>query len=231
VRRPAGFAETADLVVKAGPISAQRQASVDDDIDLARAGGHRGFDLADSSLQRTKPGRKTGGNGGYRDAAVLQGLDRRFDHAVVDADRAHGDIEPLRAQRLEDFLAQGPARFGAQPADPARRIVATQGRQIDAGHGLEQPGRLPVLLDRPAGSQSGGAALDGAAVDARIAQPREVERHTLVARGLALAGLPATCDDLQIAIHCGAPARRILLWLKFATGDNPTESRPQFLCD
>src|SRR5580658_7180853 len=63
------------------------------------------------------------------------------------------------------------ARLGAEAAHALGRIVAGKRGEVDAGHRLHEPGGLVFLLDRAAGRQRRGAALDRARVDADVLEP------------------------------------------------------------
>ncbi len=94
-------------------------------------------------------------------------LDGGPDEGVVDADGAGRD-GLVDAERGEDLGAHGVAGLLAEPPDRARRVVAAERRQVDRADGVEQPRGLVRLLDRPPRAERGGAALDGAAVDAHV---------------------------------------------------------------
>jgi hypothetical protein len=90
-------------------------------------------------------------------------------------------VQTLSAQRLQDVLADGLAGFGAQPPHIAGRIVARQRSQVNAGHGAQQPRRLPVLLDGAPSAERRCPAFNSAAIDARLVHPSQIERHPGVA--------------------------------------------------
>src|SRR4029078_5335829 len=70
------------------------------------------------------------------------------------------------------------------PPPRARRIVARECRQIDAGDRAQQPGGLPILLDCAPAWQGGGAALNCATVDSRILDPTQLQWAAGVAIGV-----------------------------------------------
>ena len=84
-------------------------------------------------------------------------------------------------KRGEQVVAQRPARFGAEPADAARRVVAGERRQVDAGHRLHEPGRLIGLLHRAPRDKRRRAPLDRARVDADALEPGGIERRSRIA--------------------------------------------------
>ncbi len=97
-------------------------------------------------------------------------------------------LGPFPRYRNPRFERMRTARLGAEPAHAPRRVVARKRRQVDAGHGLYEPRRLPFLLDRPARGQRRGAALDRARIDADALEPVSRERRARVAgRAMALA--------------------------------------------
>ena len=78
---------------------------------------------------------------------------------MIDADSTHG--KTLGTEYRGEIGTQGLARLGAEALHLARRVVAAERGQIDAGNGFEKPGGLPFLLDRAAGGEAGVAkALD-----------------------------------------------------------------------
>ena len=99
---------------------------------------------------------------------------------MVDANRGYPDREPLGAELVEQIGGDGLTRLGAEPADPARCVVAGEGGEIHQRDGPQQPGGLPLLLHRSAAPQRGGSALNRAPVDPDFAQPREVQRHSRI---------------------------------------------------
>ena len=101
--------------------------------------------------------------------------------AGIDANRADGDLLIREAQGGRACLAGRLPGLGAQAPDPPRRVIAGQGGQVDAGDGAQQPGGLPVFLDRAAGGQSGHPPLDRAAVRARTRHPVKVQRDSGIA--------------------------------------------------
>ncbi len=167
MRRSAGLAHRRDLVVERAPVAAEHMGAGDDDVDLARALADRVADLLEPQLQRHEAGGKAGRDGGDRNARAVERPDGGGDHGRVDADRGDGRRSVFEAERGEEVVAQGAARLGAEAADALGRVVAGERGEIDAGQRLHQPGGLVFLLDRAAGGQRRGAALDRARVDAR----------------------------------------------------------------
>ncbi|MCY1241458.1 hypothetical protein D9M72_543590 [compost metagenome] len=131
---------------------------------------------------RDKTGRKAGGNRGDGNARTVKRLDGGRNETMIDADSTGRDTATAHAKRVEQILAHGLPRLGAETLDALGRIVAVEGREVDAGDGLQQPGGLGVLLDRPTAGQRRNAALGGRQVDALVQHPAEVEIHAVVAR-------------------------------------------------
>jgi len=137
-------------------------------------------DLLHPLGERTQPRRKPRGHGRHRDAGPAERLDRGLDHGVVHADCGHADVQRRRAEALEEVEPHGLARLGAQPAHSARRVVTGKGGEVDTGDCAEQPGDLPVFLDRAPARQRRGAPLDGAPVDPDFPDPGKVQKHPRV---------------------------------------------------
>ena len=198
----AGIAEGAHLVVERLPIAGEDVGAGDDDVDLGGAGSDRGFNFGDALLERRKPGREACRDGGDGDAAAFEGAQRGLQHGVIDADRADLDGVISHAQCGQDVFADGLAGLGAQARDFGGSVIARQRGEVDGGDGLEQPGRLPVFFDRAARRDRGGAAFDGAAIDADIAQQVELERGAGIARRVLLrCGLRARHRGDVMAAH------------------------------
>ena len=165
-------------------------------------------------MVRAETGRETGRNRGDRNAGISERLDGGCDKTVVDADGAGGDRTAAHAKRIENVGAYRVHRLGAQPLDTLGGIVAVQRRQVDAGHRLQKPGRLRVLLDGAAARQGGDAAFGRRQVDPGIQHPGEIELHAWIARrgvvrqhrGRLVVGqpvlLPAFCFHLLILPAC-----------------------------
>ena len=147
MRLPAGFAHRRDLVVERVPVAAEHMGAGDDDVDLARALPDRIADLLQALLQGGEPGRKAGRDGGDRNPRALERLDRRSNHGRIDADRGDRQAQVGEIERGEKLFAERMARLGAEPAHTARRVVAGERREVDAGHRLHEPRRLVFLLD------------------------------------------------------------------------------------
>ena len=162
----------------------------DDDVDLARSLADRVADLLEPELQRHEAGGKAGRDGGDRNARAVERPDGGRDHGRIDADGGDGRRRVGEAEGGEEVVAQRAARLGAEAADALGRVVAGERGEIDAGQRLHQPGGLVFLLDRAAGGQRRGAALDRAGVDADALEPGGVERNARIARPVvALKGL------------------------------------------
>ena len=171
MRRPAGLAHRRDLVVERAPVAAEHMGAGDDDVDLARALADRVADLLEPQLERHEAGGKAGRDRGDRNARAFERLDGGRDHGRIDADRADRRRRVGQPERGEEVVAQRPPRLGAEAADALGRVVAGERGEIDAGQRLHQPGGLVFLLDRAAGRQGRGAALDRARVDADALEP------------------------------------------------------------
>ena len=183
MRLAAGRAHGDDLVIELLPFRAEHQAARNDHVDLVGAVGDRRLDFLEPRRQRGKPVREGGGDGGDMDAGSLDGVDGGRDERVVDADRRRPDRRGFDAQRLDDVAAERVDGLGAQPPHALLGVVAVQRRQVHAGDGAQQPGRLVVALDAAPLGQRRDAPLQRAAVDvAHRFQEAEVERHAGVAR-------------------------------------------------
>ena len=62
--------------------------------------------------------------------------------------------ESAKAERRDDVIADRPPRFHCEPMHAARRVIARQRGEVDAGHGLHEPRRLVLLLHRAPGAQA-----------------------------------------------------------------------------
>ena len=149
--------------------TAQGKAARNDDVDFVRAHVQRIADLGQAQVQRHQPGRKAGRDRRHRDGRALQRALCRRNHRRIDADRAGGQAG--NAHRLQQFRRDGLARLCAKPRHAVGRVVARQRRQVDAAHGVQQPGRLMILLQAAPGGQAGRAAFDGGGIDADIGEP------------------------------------------------------------
>ena len=181
MRAPAGFAHRRDLVVERAPVAAEHMGAGDDDVDLARALADRVADLLEPLLQGREPGRKAGRDGGDRNPRALERLDRGPNHGRIDADRGDRQAQVGKIERCKQLVAERMARLGAEPAHAARRVVAGERREVDAGHRLHEPRRLIFLLDGPARGQGRGAALDRARIDADALEPIGRKRRARIA--------------------------------------------------
>ena len=181
MRRAAGLAEVAHLVVECLPVAGEDMFAGDDDVDLGRTVSDRGFDLAQLHVMRDKARGETGGDGGNRNAGSGQRLRRGGDEAMIDADSAGMESAIAHAQAFENVRPHGMNGLGAEPLDATRRIVAAQRGEVDAGHGLEQPGGLGILLHRAAARKRCDAALCSGEIDAQAIDPVTVEGKARVA--------------------------------------------------
>ena len=68
------------------------------------------------------------------------------DHGGIDADGADLGRRVGEAERLDEVVAQRPAGLGAEAVHAARRVVAGQRGEVDAGERLDEPGGLELLL-------------------------------------------------------------------------------------
>ena len=219
----AGLAHGAHLVVERPPVLGEHVGAGDDDVDLLRARRHRRADLGDALLERREARREIRSTPRRPECPSRRAPRRAVStNGVVDADRGDPDGELARAERLEEVVAHRPARLGAQPAHPARRVVARQRGEVHAGDGAQQPGRLPFLLDRAPGAERRGAALDGAAVDPDLLDPVELERH---ARG---SGVPPERRAVRAttARRCRAEAMSAMVRNIHLRRLGPAESLP-----
>ena len=103
------------------------------------------------------------------------------------------------AERVGEIVAQRMTRFGAQPSDVARRVVARQRREIHQRDRAEQPRGLPFLLDGAARGDGRRAALDGAPIDANRPHDVEVERHSGIAFDVVVWKRARRCDERRAA--------------------------------
>ena len=183
MRLTAGGAHGDDLVVELLPFGAEHQAARDDDVDLVGAVLDRGLDLLQARRQRREAVRKGGGDGGDMDAGAAHAHRRRWRRRD---DRRRpppgGSFSPAMPSAFDDVAAERIDRLGAQPAHALLGVVGIQRRQVHAGDGAQQPGRLVVGLDRAPLGQAGDAALERRAVDAAHRfHEAEIEPHAGVA--------------------------------------------------
>ena len=115
--------------------------------------------------------------------------------------------DSAHAERVENVMADRVNGLGAKALDAACRVVAVQGRQVDAGQSLEEPGGLRVLLHRAAAGQGGHAALACRKVDALVHHPAEVELHARIARPAMIGGMRRCVDRRLVHFSLPAPAR------------------------
>ena len=140
---------------------------------------------------------------------------------MIDADRGRPDRRGADAQRLDDVAAERVDRLGAEPAHALVGVVAVQRRQVHAGDGAQQPGRLVVGLDAAPLGQRRDAPLQRAAVDvAHRFQEAEVERHAgiagdAVAAAGALAATRAATRRQRGSVRNSVDPPRVILPLIF----------------
>src|SRR5215469_4974104 len=72
-------------------------------------------------------------------------------------------------------------RLGTQAQNIAGRVIACQRREVNAGNGAQQPGRLPFFLDGTTRGYGSGPSLHRTAVDTHLAHPVHIQWHTWVA--------------------------------------------------
>ena len=124
VRLAAGRAERADLVVERAPVAGERMAAGDDDVDLLRAGRHRGLDLLHAQLEGVEPGGEAGRDGRDRDTGAAQRLDGAWAPSCGRrTPRRRGSVPaPGRARGgYPRAPAGGPWRTGAARCPACRR--------------------------------------------------------------------------------------------------------------
>src|SRR5206468_10580206 len=101
----------------------------------------------------------------------------------------------------------------AQPPDIAGGVVAGERGEIDQRDRAEQPPRLPLLLDRAARRDGGGASLDGAAVHAERADDVEVERGARIPLDVIVGEARTRLLVTRGTLGRGEPERRFGLGL------------------
>jgi hypothetical protein len=215
----AGRAKRGHLVVERLPVPGQYMTARNDDVDFTGAGRDRCIDFGELGLHRRLAGGETGRHGRHGNVRAGERRDRGANHRVVDADRtdlslALGDWSAAIRVRPDRR-----ARLGAEPLDAAGRVVARERRQIHAAHRLEQPRRLPCVLDGAAARKRLDAALDRAQIDANRIDPAAIEAYARIAGGfqgrasvryrsnqamMALA-FAADCDGRAAMLSCDAP--------------------------
>ena len=175
-----GFAEGLHLVVEGLPVLGEHVAPGDDDIDLPGSRPHRFPDLGEAQRVGGQSCGEPGRDRGYRNIAPFQGLDRGRDHLMIDANGACGYRTRLEPEGLEDIRTNGEAGFPAKPPHAVAGVVPGERGQVDAGDGLDQPGRLVGLLDRSPPGQGLAPALDGRGVGLDREGPVEIQFGALV---------------------------------------------------
>src|SRR6185295_4954505 len=154
----------AHFVVQRLPVTGEHVRARDDDVDFLGSGRYRGSNLVYALLERVEPRGETGRDGRDGDVRAGEGLHRRRHERVIDAHGADLDVQVRDAERVDEVRADGAPRFGAEPDDVPRGVVALERRQVHAGDRAEQPRGLPFLLDGAARGDRGRAPLHRAAV-------------------------------------------------------------------
>ena len=175
-----GSPHLAHFVIKRLPIAPQDMLARDDDVDFLRASFDGLVNLFNALGERAQAGREAGRDSRDRYAAAFERRQRVLDPLMIDADRADLEIELAGIQRVDDILAQGLPGFGAQPRNLARRVIASQGGQVDHGDGSQQPSRLPGFLDAAPRRERGCPPLGGAQVDLCSAHPAHIQRDARI---------------------------------------------------
>src|SRR3972149_9673986 len=105
----------------------------DDDIDLFCASLDRLLDFSDALGQGRLSGWKTRRHRGYRDICASEGFDLVSPPAGVYAHRADVDSMVGDLHGSQNVRSPRLPCFGAQTPDPARRVLAGEGGEVDAG--------------------------------------------------------------------------------------------------
>ncbi len=105
----------------------------------------------------------------------MKGAHGITDTVRVDADSSDGQVVVTDAQFIQNILAHRLPCFGSEAMDAARCIVALQGSEVHHGDRFQQPGSLPLFLDRTACDERLDAPFGRTAVDAGIHHPAKVE--------------------------------------------------------
>jgi len=180
---PAGLPHGADLVVQRGPVFGEDVSPGYYNVDLLCAGTYRGPDFIQPLLQGRESGREAGRDRRHRNARSFQCLDSSLHERVINADCCGVNRQLPSTHALEQVEPNRSPRLGAEAADPARGVIALKSGEIEQGHGSEQPGRLPVALDRAAGSQRCSPAFHRTAIDPGLFNPVQLEWHTGISGG------------------------------------------------
>src|SRR5690606_14705648 len=197
----AGLTERAQLVVEALPVVGQGESPGDDHVYLPGPGRDRPHDLLDACRERREAGGEAGRDSGHRHFTAAERLHGHGHHVVVDANGSNCEVQVVYPELLQEIPPDRLQRLGAQPPDPACRVIAGERRQVDERDRFEQPRGLPLLLDAPPGRQCGRAALDRAAVDPGAVHPVELEVRALVARELVPGGSTGVLPGLRPDAH------------------------------
>ena len=203
MRGAAGLTHRRDLVVKRLPAAGQHMFAGNDDVDFIGALIDGIADFLKPQVQRHQTGGKAGGDAGDRDAGALKRAHGMGDHGRIDADRAGGQAHVADAKARDDMGRQRLACLGAKPAHAFGGVVARKRRQVDAAHGIQQPCRLPVLLDAAPLRQRDRAPLGRAAIDGVALKHGDVQRHAGIARVVG----PRMRRGLSGHVH--APMRKL----------------------
>src|ERR1017187_6191706 len=174
----AGLPESRDLIVERLPASAENMGARDHDIDLMRPRFHRPANFRNALGERRQARGKSGGDCRNVNAASLQGVQRGFDEAVVDAHGAHLDAEVLDPEFLYEILLNGLSRLRAQSPHALVGVIAGERGQVHAGNPTQKPRGLPFFLYRPASHLGLRPAFHGARVDPNVLQPIQIEGNT-----------------------------------------------------
>ncbi len=180
MRIATGLAVLAHFLIQRGPIAGQDMLARNDNINFPGAGRDRSGDFLQFQFMRREPRRKTGRDGGYRNAGVGQRADGGADIAVVNADGAGGQRQG-ESHGIEQVLPDRLRGLCAQAAYPLGCIIAIERGQIDATDRLEQPGSLCLFLDGAAPGQRGDASLNRAQIGSLRFNQRQIQWHNLVA--------------------------------------------------
>ena len=103
---------------------------------------------------------------------------------MVDADSSDPNRVGGHSHRLQEIPANRLTSFGAQATDSSLRVIAREGSQIHQGNGLEEPSRLPLLLDTATCPERSGATFDRTTIHPEGAHPVHVEARARIAGAL-----------------------------------------------
>jgi hypothetical protein len=177
------------------------------DVDLLCARGDGRANLLDALRQRRQPGGKAGRHSGDRNAGAAQSLHGGRHELVIDADRTDVEAVLRHAEGLEQIVAHWAQSLRAQAAHITGRVVAGERSKVHQRDRTQQPRRLPLLLHRASRDDRRRAALNGAAVDAYVSDPVELEREAGIA--LRLVQLADRGVERALAFSSGHSAGNI----------------------